>query len=304
MKLPAPVPIGEIAKQIGATLIGDPAQLATGLNEIHKVEPGDITFVDVEKYFHKSLHSAATFIILPTRVESPEGKILLLHPQPFEAYNGLVLSLRPVRPLTAPVSEETYIHPTAILEPGVVLGPDVNIGARSHIGANAVIYEHTIIGEDVYIGAGALIGTDAFYFKRYPEGYEKWRSCGRVIIEDRVDVGAGCTINKGVSGDTIIGAGTKIDCQAHIGHGVVVGKNCLIAAQTGISGKTTIGDNVVLYGQVGIAQNLHLADRVTVLAQSGVSKDLESDKIYFGSPAQEARTSYRELAALRRLAKK
>jgi len=125
-----------------------------------------------------------------------------------------------------------------------------------------------------------------------------------VIIEDNVDIGAGCTINKGVSGDTTIGAGTKIDCQVHIGHDARIGKNCLIAAQAGISGNTVLGDEVVVYGQVGIAQNLKIGAKAVILAKSGVSKDLEGGKTYFGYPAQEAREAYKELATLRQLRKK
>ena len=110
------------------------------------------------------------------------------------------------------------IHSSAIIEPNVVIGPYVKIGANSHIMANVTIAEHTLIGEEVIVQPGAIIGTEAFYFKRTAEGFFKWRSGGRVILEDRVDVGAGCTINKGVSGDTLIGAGTKLDSQVHIGH--------------------------------------------------------------------------------------
>jgi UDP-3-O-[3-hydroxymyristoyl] glucosamine N-acyltransferase len=165
-----------------------------------------------------------------------------------------------------------------------------------------VIGPHTIIGENVVVGPGALIGPDAFYFKKMPDGeMVKWRSGGRVILEDHVDIGAGCTISKGVSGDTIIGRGSKLDCQVHIGHGVVVGKNCLFAAQVGIGGKTVIGDQVVLYGQVGVAQAIEIGSGAVVLAKSGVSKSLEGGKTYFGIPADEVREKYRELASLRLL---
>ena len=126
----------------------------------------------------------------------------------------------------------------------------------------------------------------------------------RVVIEDNVDIGAGCTINKGVSNDTIIGEGTKIDCQVHIGHDAQIGKNCLIAAQAGISGNTVIEDEVVIYGQVGVAQNLRIGKKAIILAKSGVSKDLAGDKTYFGYPAQEVRDAYKELAILRQLRKK
>jgi UDP-3-O-[3-hydroxymyristoyl] glucosamine N-acyltransferase len=163
------------------------------------------------------------------------------------------------------------------------------------------IAEHTIIQDHVTIQSGSVIGTEAFYFKKTEAGYQKWRSGGRVVIEDHVDIGPGCTINKGVSGDTRIGEGTKIDSQVHIGHDVVIGKRCLLAAQVGVSGNTVLGDDVVLYGQVGIAQNLKIGNKVIVSAKSGVSKDLEGGKVYFGYPAAEARSKFKELAALRHL---
>jgi UDP-3-O-[3-hydroxymyristoyl] glucosamine N-acyltransferase len=159
-----------------------------------------------------------------------------------------------------------------------------------------------LIGDNVVIGANSIIGSDAFYFKKTDEGsFKPWRSGGRVIIHNDVHIGAGCTIAKGVSGDTVIGKGSKLDCQIHIGHGVVIGENCLFAAQVGIGGKTIVEDNVVLYGQVGIAQALHIGAGAVVLAKSGVSKSLDGGKTYFGIPADEVREKYKELAALRQL---
>ncbi|MEM1320901.1 MAG: LpxD N-terminal domain-containing protein [Bacteroidota bacterium] len=301
MKFPQPIPVAQLAEQFGATLIGDEKQLATGINEIHKVEAGDITFADNEKYFNKALRSAATIVLLNKPADCPPGKTLLICSAPFEVYNQLIITHRPFRPLSAQVSETAQVHPSAILEPNVTIGPHVQIGAYSYIQSNVYIAEYTQIGKHVTIQAGSIIGTDAFYFKKNEEVYKKWRSGGRVIIHDHVDIGASCTINKGVSGDTVIGEGTKIDCQVHIGHGAVVGRNCLIAAQVGIGGKTILGDEVVLYGQVGIAQNLVIGDKAIFAAKSGVSKSLEGGKVYFGSPADEIRTRHRELAALRKL---
>ncbi len=301
MKFEQPIPVEEIAQKIGAKIIGSKTLMATGINEIHQVEAGDITFVDVEKYFNKSLNSAATIIILNKKTKCPKGKALLLCDDPFLAYNQLILEQRPLRPLTETISSAAEIHPTAHIEPNVVIGPDVKIGAHSHIQANVVISEHTTIGAHVTIQSGCIIGTEAFYFKRTSDGYEKWRSGGRVIIEDHVEIGAGCTINKGVSGDTVIGEGSKLDCQIHIGHDVKVGKRCLIAGQVGIGGNTELGNEVVLYGQVGIVNNLKIGANAVVLAGAGVTKDLEAGKTYFGSPAAETRTKFRELAALRHL---
>ena len=301
MKFPAPIPARDIAARISAEIIGDPDAFALGINEVHQVQPGDITFVDVKKYFDKSLSSAASFIILNERIAAPEGKTLFLCAQPFEAYNQLALEFRPVEALRQAIHPEANIHPSAVIEPYVVIGPHVVIGKDCHIHANVTIQEHTRIGERVIVQSGATIGTDAFYFKRTPEGYQKWRSTGRVILEDDVEIGSNCTVNKGVSGDTIIGAGTKLDCHVHIGHDVVIGKRCLFVAGVAIAGNCTIGDEVVLYGQVGIAQNLRIGNKVTVYAQSGVGMDLEDGKTYFGSPAAESRSMMRQIFALKQL---
>jgi UDP-3-O-[3-hydroxymyristoyl] glucosamine N-acyltransferase len=302
MKFPQPITVSELAARFQAQVIGDATLSATGINEIHKVEPGDIAFSDVKKYFEKTLSSSATVILLNEAAECPPGKVILVVAQPFEAYDSLVREFRPFEPVTQTISPAAEVHPTAIIEPGVIIAAHVKVGAYCHIQANTYLGEYTIIGEYVSIGPNTTIGSDAFYYKKQADGsYQKWRSGGRVLLHDRVDIGAGCTINKGVSGDTIIGEGSKLDCQIHIGHGVVVGKNCLFAAQVGIGGKTIIEDNVVLYGQVGIAQNVTIGKGAVILATSGVSKSLEGGKTYFGAPAEEVREKYKELAALRQL---
>ncbi len=295
-----PISVTDLAKELNAKLIGNQNLIATGINEIHKVRAGDITFSDVAKYFEKALQSEATIVILPSEAPCPDGKAILVCEKPFAAYNGLIKKHRPFQPIKQAIST-SHIHPTAIIESGVVIADNVEIGENTYIQANAYIGEYSIIGKNVVIQAGAIIGTDAFYFKKENGQFTPWRSGGRVIIEDDVQIGAGCTINKGVSGDTIIGQGSKLDCQIHIGHGVVVGKNCLFAAQVGIGGKTIVGNNVVLYGQVGVAQNVEIGDGAVVLAKSGISKSLEGGKTYFGIPAEEVKTKFKELAALRQL---
>ncbi len=301
MKFPKPIPVSKIARSISAEIIGNQENIATGINEIHKVEKGDITFVDVEKYFNKSLTSSATIIILNKKVECPEGKTLLLCKNPFKAYDALVKNFRPDTKVIKDISDSSQIHLTAIIDRNVVIGNHVTIGKNTRIHSNVVIGDYTIIGENVEIQANTTIGSDAFYFKSTKKGYQKWTSGGRVIIENDVLIGANCSIAKGVSGDTIIGEGSKLDAQIQIGHGVVIGKKCLMAAQVGVGGKTKIGDNVILYGQVGVSQNITIGDNVVVLAKSGISKDLKSDTTYFGYPAQEARAAYKELAILRRM---
>ncbi len=303
MKLPYPLPVKEIAERIGASLIiGDDSIKATGLNEIHKVEHGDVIFSDLEKYFEAALKSAASVIILNKESACPPGKVVLVVEDPFEAYNSLVKAFRPFIPLTANVSESAIVHHSAVIEPNAVIGHHAVIGQHCHIQANAFIGDYSVIGDYVNIQAGALIGTHAFYYKRSSQqAHKKWHTGGRVVIGDHSEIGAGCTINAGVSGDTSIGAGTKFDSQIHIGHDAVIGRDCLFAAQVGIGGNTTIGDRVVIYGQSGIAQNLTIGDDVTVLAKTGVTRNLQSGKTYFGSPAEEVTVKFKQLASLRQL---
>lgn len=303
MKLSRPIPVKQLAAQINAQLIGDEELLIYGINEIHKVQPGDLTFADIPKYFQPALNSAATILLFSEATECPPGKAILVHPEPFEAYNSLMIKYMPHEPLSAMVHESAIVHPSAILEPNVTIGPKVRIGAYSYIQSNVYIGAHTQIGNRVRIQAGTVIGTDAFYFKRYPDHYKKWHSGGRVIIEDHVDVGANCTINRGVSGDTIIGEGSKLDCLVHVGHGVEIGKHCIIAGQVGIGGKSIIGNEVILYGQVGVAARIRIGDKAIVAAKSGVSKHLPGGQTYFGIPAEELRKHHKRQAILRRLAK-
>ncbi len=296
------IPVQEIAAWINAELIGNAGLVLRGVNEIHKVREGDVMFVDHPKYFDVSLQSAASAIIVPTRVDCPPGKALLVVEHPFLAYELIVNRFRQNKPLSTDPVPERDIHPTAVIEPGAIVGQHVRIGQDCHIQAGAVIRPYSYLGDRVVIQSGAIIGSQAFYFKKWPDKLQGWTGCGRTIIGDDVWIGAGSTIASGVSGDTIIGDGTKIDCQVMIGHGAVIGKHCILAAQVGVAGKTIIGDWCILYGQVGVAQNLNIGDKTIILAQSGVTRDLEGGKTYFGSPAEEARGKYKEIAALRIMA--
>lgn len=301
MKFPHPIPVVDIAKEFNAEIIGDSTLIATGINEIHKVEPGDIMFSDIEKYYKKALESDATIILLNKPAECPPGKVILVCEDPFEVYDTLVFRYRPFRAINTTIDPSAEIHPSAIIEPNVVIGPDVKIGADCHIQSGVVIREFSYIGERVIIQSGATIGCDAFYFKKETGIHKRWNSGGRVIIEDDAYIGSNCTISKGVSGDTVIGEGSKLDCLVHIGHGAVIGKHCIIAGQAGVAGKTIVGDNCFILGQAGLAASLHIGDKVTVSPKSGVAGDIAAGKRVFGSPARDWTTAWRELAALKRL---
>jgi UDP-3-O-[3-hydroxymyristoyl] glucosamine N-acyltransferase len=304
MKFEQAVPVQWLAEYTGAKLVGDAEQMATGINEIHKVERGDISFVDFEKYYNKCLYSAATVIIINKEVECPAGKTLLVHPDPFSAYVKIANRFRVFEPSDKMISDNASIGASTIIQPGVFIGHHVQIGENCLIHPNVTIYDHTIIGDNVVIHAGTVIGADAFYFKRRKEResqYDKLVSCGWVIIEDDVEIGAGCTIDKGVSGDTIIGLGTKLDNHIHIGHGAVIGRNCLFAAQVGIGGKAIIEDEVILWGQVGVSKDLTIGKGAIVYAQSGVPQSIEGGKVYFGSPVDDARVKMKELNWIKRI---
>ena len=304
MKFDKPVPVQWIAEFTGAKLVGNATQEATGINEIHKVTAGDISFVDFEKYYNACLTSAATVIIINKEVDCPAGKTLLVTDAPFDAYVKLVKHFRPFEPATKMISDSAVIGEGTHIQPGVFVGNHVRIGKDCLIHPNVTIYDHCVIGDNVIIHAGCVLGADAFYYKRRKDQevqYNKMESCGRVIIEDDVEIGAGTTIDKGVSGDTIVGRGTKLDNHIHIGHGAVIGRNCLFAAQVGIGGKAIIEDEVILWGQVGVSKDLTIGKAAVVLAQSGVPASLEGGKTYFGSPVVDAKTKMRELAWIKRI---
>lgn len=298
------VPVTWLAEFTQAKLVGNIEQVANGINEIHKVRKGDISFVDNEKYFNACLMSAATIVIINKEVECPTGKTLLVCEDPFEAYVKIVKHFRPFEPANKMISDTAIVGEGTHLQPGVFVGNHVTIGKNCLIHPNVTIYDHTIIGDNVIIHSGTVIGADAFYFKRRKERdvqYDKMESCGRVIIEDNVEVGAGCAIDKGVSGDTIIGKGTKLDNHIHIGHGVEVGQNCLFAGQVGVGGKAIIEDEVILWGQVGVSKDLTIGKGAVVYAQSGVGQSIVGGKMYFGSPVEDARTKMRELNWIKRI---
>ena len=304
MQFEKPVPISWIAEFIGAEMIGNKEGEATALNEIHKVQEGDIVFVDHPKYYATCIQSAATFIIINKKSDCPPGKTLLIVEDPFEAYLKLVNHFRPFDPSMKLISETSKIGKGTVLMPNVYVGHHVSIGANCIIYPNVTILDHCIIGSNVIIQPGSVIGSDAFYYNKKINRdvqYKKMNSCGRVLIEDFVEVGAGCTIDRGVSGDTIIGAGTKIDNMVHIGHDTIVGKNCLFAAQVGIAGATTIGDEVILWGQVGVSKTITIGKGAVLYAQSGAPASLEGGKTYFGSPAIEAKEKMKELVWIKRI---
>nr|WP_315012702.1 UDP-3-O-(3-hydroxymyristoyl)glucosamine N-acyltransferase [uncultured Capnocytophaga sp.] len=301
MRFSQPYTLKQIATIINAKYVGAEDFPALGMNEIHVVQAGDIVFVDHPKYYEKALKSKATIVLINKEVECPEGKALLISDDPFRDFNKLTDFFKPFQKATALIAPSARIGENTVVQPGAFVGNNVVIGNNCRIHSNVSIYDDCVIGDNVTIHAGTVLGADAFYYKKRPEGFDKLKSGGRVVIEDNVDLGALCTIDRGVTGDTTIKKGTKIDNQVHIGHDTVVGEKCLIASQTGIAGCVVIENEVTIWGQVGMTSGITIGEKAVILAQSGISKSLEGGQTYFGYPAGEAREKYKEMSALKQL---
>ncbi len=224
------------------------------------------------------------------------------------------------------ISPRAHVHATARLEPGVVvdpgavIGPGAQIGAGTLIGANAVVGPQVCIGRDCSIGPGATlacallgdrviihpgvhIGQDGFGFAMGPRGHLKVPQIGRVIIQDGVEIGAGSTVDRGANRDTIVGEGTKIDNLVQIGHNVVVGRHCILVSQCGVSGSCVLEDFVAIGGQAGLAGHLRIGAGAQIAAAAGVMNDVPAGERWGGAPAQPLREFFREVAAVKKLAK-
>ncbi|WP_421802792.1 UDP-3-O-(3-hydroxymyristoyl)glucosamine N-acyltransferase [Flagellimonas sp.] len=301
MKFPKTYTLKEISEIIETDFVGDEDFPVLGMNEIHVVEEGDIVFVDHPKYYDKALQSKATIILINKEVDCPEGKALLISDDPFRDFNTLTRHFKPFETASSAIADSAEIGKGTVIQPNVFIGNHVVIGKNCVIHPNVTIYDGCIIGDNVTIHAGTVLGADAFYYKNRPEGFDKLLSGGNVVIEDNVDVGAGCTIDRGVTGSTTIKEGSKLDNQIQVGHDTVIGKKCLIASHVGIAGCCIIEDEVTLWGQVGITSGATIGKKAVILAQSGISKSLEGGKTYFGYPAEEAREKLKQIAYIKKI---
>lgn len=302
MKFPQKHSLAQIAALLNdIEYVGDADFPVTGMNEIHVVEPGDIVFVDHPKYYDKALESAATVVLINKKVDCPEGKALLISDDPFRDFNKLTRYFKPFEKAQASVASSAQIGNHTLIQPNTFIGNNVVIGDHCIIHPNVTIYDNTIIGDHVIIHSGTVLGADAFYYKKRETGFDRLLSGGRVILEDHVELGASCTIDRGVTADTVIGWGSKLDNQVHVGHDTCLGKRVLVAAQSGISGCVVIEDDVVIWGQVGIASGITIKEKAVIFAQSGVGRTLEGGKSYLGSPAEDSKKKFREMASIRQI---
>ncbi|MEN2434156.1 LpxD N-terminal domain-containing protein [Weeksellaceae bacterium A-14] len=299
MTFKQPQTLQAIAEIIGAKKIGPEDFPVLGTNEIHMVRSGDIVFVNHPKYYEKALHSAATVILIDKEVECPEGKALLVSDDPFRDFNKINTHFTRISNFRdelhdVEIGDGTFIHHSA------VIGNEVTIGKNCHIFPNVVISDRTVIGDNVIIQSGTVLGGDAFYYRKINGKFDRLISVGNVVIENNVEIGNLCTIDRGVTSSTVIGQGSVLDNQIQIGHDTVIGKNVLIASQTGIAGCCVIGDDVTIWGQVGMASGLHIEEGTVLLAQVGVNRDLKKGT-YFGPIAEEFRDYLRKEVKLKNL---
>ncbi|WP_456421431.1 UDP-3-O-(3-hydroxymyristoyl)glucosamine N-acyltransferase [Lutibacter sp.] len=303
MKFPKSYSLKEIAELIDAKFVGPSDFPVFGCNEIHVVEEGDIVFVDHPKYYDKALQSKASVVLINKKVKCPQGKALLIAKDPFTCFNKLTKHFNPFRTSNSLISKTAIIGKNTIIQPNVFIGNNVEVGENCVIHPNVTIYDNCIIGNNVTIHAGSIIGADAFYYKKRQEGYDKLISGGSVLIEDNVDIGALCTIDRGVSAITTIKKGTKLDNQVQIGHDTIIGEKCLIASQTGVAGCVVIENDVILWGQVGTNSGITIGKGAIILGQTGVTKSVKGGKTYFGTPIEESRKKLKEIIEIKQLIK-
>lgn len=301
MKFPKSYSLKEISLIIQSEYVGADDFPVTGMNEIHVVEAGDIVFVDHPKYYDKALASKASTILINKKVDCPAGKALLISDDPFRDFNTLTSHFRPFKKSNTAISKTAQIGEGSIIQPNTFIGNNVTIGKNCVIHSNVAIYDNCVIGNNVTIHAGSVLGGDAFYYKNRPNGFDKLVSGGRVVLKDNVDIGALCTIDKGVTRDTTIGEGTKLDNQVHVGHDTVIGEKCLIASQTGIAGCVIIEDEVTLWGQVGTNSGITIGKKAVIMGQTGVTKSVPGGKSYFGTPIEESREKLKQLAYVKKI---
>lgn len=300
MTFKSPQTLKTIAELIGAKYVGDENFQIFGTNEIHRVKKGEIVFVNHPKYYDKALHSEATIILIDKEVACPDGKALLVSDDPFRDFNKINDHFTGIQTFETTgnnlsVGENCKIHPS------VIIGNDVKIGDNCMIFPNVVIGDRTVIGNNCIIQAGTVLGGDAFYYNKNAEGYRKMLSVGNVILEDEVEIGVNCCIDRGVTDSTIIKKGSKLDNLIQIGHDTVLGERTLVASGAMIAGCCIIEDDVQVWGQVGMASGKRVGKGAVLLGKTGVNRDLEGGKTYFGSLAEEFREYLKKEVKLKNL---
>jgi len=329
---PRQVTIGEIARLLGAELVGDAQTLITGVASLDSTSPGMISFIEHERLLTTALDSQASAIIAPNslsakmrRAGRKSGKPAVLTGNPRLAFAKVMEYLQPL------VNPEPGVHPTAIVEADAHIGLGVTIhefcyvGHRAHIGDGVVLHQHVVVGDGAQIGdasvlfpsvviyqhvhvgqrvrihAGSVLGSDGFGYVGDGGRHHKMPQVGTVIIEDDVEIGANVCIDRATMGATRVGAGTKIDNLVQIAHNVQIGRDCILCGQVGLSGSVIIEDGAMLAGQVGARDHIKIGKGAVLGAQSGIMTDVKAGDFVMGSPAVPHRDYMKMEASARKL---
>jgi len=319
--------LAQLAQRIDAELVGKGNAEITGIGPIASADANAVTFVSDKRRLAKAKKCAAAAVIVNGRIKDLDKPQLVVKNVNSALIEVLKIFAPPLKKPaqgvdpTAKLARDVKIAPGVSIGAGVVIadgveigadtvissgcriGQNTTIGSNTRLDCNIVVYHKCTIGNNVIIQANSTIGSTGFGYALIDGQHRLIPHNGTVVIEDFVEIGANCCVDRAKFGQTRIGAGTKIDNLVQIAHNVVIGKCCLIAGQVGISGSCTLGDGVVLGGQVGLADNIEIGDGAMVAAQSGVFRDVEPGKQMLGSPALEKREAFRAIAASLRLPK-
>ena len=327
----APIEAAVLAGRVGAVLRprvdGGTTPPIRSVAALDEAQPDEASFLDNRKYVSLLAGTQAGIVVLaPAMADArPANVAALVTDEPYLAWAHLTSALYPPPPATAGIHPsavvEGEVHPSAEIAAAAVIGRGAVIGAGTRIGEAAVIgagvaigidcrigagasISHAILGSRVTVHPGARIGQPGFGFAVGPAGFVSVPQLGRVLVGDDADIGANATIDRGSTGDTVIGAGSRLDNLVQIGHNVRLGRGCVVVAQAGISGSTVLEDFVTIAAQAGLTGHLRIGARARVGAQAGVMSDAEAGSGVVGSPAMAVRDLFRNVATLRRLSRR
>jgi UDP-3-O-[3-hydroxymyristoyl] glucosamine N-acyltransferase len=303
-----PLTLKELADRIGAEPSGDLSVVIDSASTLEDARQGQISFLANPKYAKQLESTNASVVIVSPKVSVDRQMNLLRAKDPYYAFAQAVVALHGhrVHPHQG-IHPKSHVDPTAVVGEGTVIYPGVFIGPRAKIGRdgilypNVVVYDDCLIGDRVVIHANTSIGSDGYGYATHGGVHHKIPQIGNVVIEDDVEIGANCSIDRAALGSTVIGRGTKFNDNISIGHGTTIGEHCLIVSQVGIAGSVTVGHHVTMAGQVGVAGHLTIGDNVTVAAQSGILSDVPDQSVVLGSPAMPLMHARRTYAIFRNL---